>query len=639
MTIRRKQKTSPKLGRNSNFSNRRKKVLRDLKVENLEERRMLFGPQLAGIQVNSGALLEDGDQLDTAPAELRLRIDANQVIDNATVANSIEITRSGFDNLFARATADTDFNTGGRVRMRFSSQQVGAGGNGVQLIFSASDQGNAGLPLVTTFGQVVAIDLNTNLGNESTAADLLSVLNNGPASSLLSAEISGGFAGEAIANSPLTYSPIILSGANQAVARSSFNIGSALQIRFTATQLGPPGNGIAVTVTKADLGPGTAAAIGVNGRTVNVTLNENAVGATTSGGLVSAINGNSAAASILTAAVEVGSATQVITGPPVTYSPIVLDGANDVTVQPGFIGIGETPNEVIVRFAETLPDDLYLIDIHGSGSSPLRNEAGELFNMGTDVTVNFDLDVAPLVRAIIPQPVHRDAGGNLFQQRDKIVVHFNDDDLLVENDGSGNPTRRSVEHPSFFKLILTNDTVENTDDVVFLPNSVAYDSVNDVAILTFDGDLSELVDRATGNVVGAGTFRLRVGTNEEAFLAPNVVNIDVVNDPGASFVSARELEIDGSWDTGAILEVIGTGADVIDGQLITLTNDKLERTTLEFESGFVIGIEQTLTLNFPADGGNSINDGDTIVINDGVQDVVFEFDEVVPGSISSNNLW
>ncbi|GAF72051.1 unnamed protein product, partial [marine sediment metagenome] len=40
---------------------------------------------------------------------------------------------------------------------------------------------------------------------------------------------------------------------------------------------------------------------------------------------------------------------------------------NEQVVQYGWIGIGEHPNEVIVRFAETLPDDVYQITIRGSG--------------------------------------------------------------------------------------------------------------------------------------------------------------------------------------------------------------------------------------------------------------------------------
>ncbi len=41
-----------------------------------------------------------------------------------------------------------------------------------------------------------------------------------------------------------------------------------------------------------------------------------------------------------------------------------FDGVSDVIIDPGFIGVDPLrPNEVIVRFAETLPDDLYQIQV------------------------------------------------------------------------------------------------------------------------------------------------------------------------------------------------------------------------------------------------------------------------------------
>src|SRR5690349_4365412 len=44
----------------------------------------------------------------------------------------------------------------------------------------------------------------------------------------------------------------------------------------------------------------------------------------------------------------------------------------DKAVPIGFRGIGEHPNEVIVRFAESLPDDLYRITVKGTGQTPVR---------------------------------------------------------------------------------------------------------------------------------------------------------------------------------------------------------------------------------------------------------------------------
>ncbi len=47
----------------------------------------------------------------------------------------------------------------------------------------------------------------------------------------------------------------------------------------------------------------------------------------------------------------------------------VLGNGNDVTITPGYISIGEQRNEVIVRFKESLPDDLYQIHIIGQGAT------------------------------------------------------------------------------------------------------------------------------------------------------------------------------------------------------------------------------------------------------------------------------
>ena len=70
-----------------------------------------------------------------------------------------------------------------------------------------------------------------------------------------------------------------------------------------------------------------------------------------------------------------------------------LDGAfgddADVVVEPGYVGVDPNRrNEVVVRFAETLPDDLYRIAIFGSGDTPLRNNRDEPFNDGVDESLD-----------------------------------------------------------------------------------------------------------------------------------------------------------------------------------------------------------------------------------------------------------
>ena len=95
----------------------------------------------------------------------------------------------------------------------------------------------------------------------------------------------------------------------------------------------------------------------------------------------------------------------------VRSSDDVWGNGNDVTVLPGYIGIEDAPNEVIVRFAENLPDDAYRMTI----DSTLQATDGDAFNGGQSLIRDFSLDLAPQVVAVVPQPVTRGADGKLSQ--------------------------------------------------------------------------------------------------------------------------------------------------------------------------------------------------------------------------------
>jgi hypothetical protein len=89
---------------------------------------------------------------------------------------------------------------------------------------------------------------------------------------------------------------------------------------------------------------------------------------------------------------------------------------NEVTIEPGYVGIGDNPNEVIVRFASALPDDHYQITIFGTGADPLLNLTGDAFQdftedgtqNGEDQIINFELDLGAKVVAVVSQPVLRE---------------------------------------------------------------------------------------------------------------------------------------------------------------------------------------------------------------------------------------
>ena len=310
-------------------------------------------------------------------------------------------------------------------------------------------------------------------------------------------------------------------------AQSDFGSNGGANIQLTAAI---PGQSWTVQVTTASLAPAAPPAIAITGSTISITLNTNPAGGTTANSLISAINGSSALAGKLTAQLNGGLGTAKLgTASVSSYAPIAVNQNNDRVVKPGAVLVGQSPdeNEVTFRFAETLKDDNYRIEIFGfddptAGVVGLRNTAaagGELFVpsvAGTRKdTVDFRLDLGPQVTAVVPQPVVR-VGAGLQQQRDTIIVHFDNDKLLVENGADGKPTSRSVENPGFYQLIFTHDTVRNTDDVTFLPTSVKYNAATNTATLKFAGDLNELPGRAAG----PATYRLRIGTRETTPAAP-----------------------------------------------------------------------------------------------------------------------
>ena len=203
----------------------------------------------------------------------------------------------------------------------------------------------------------------------------------------------------------------------------------------------------------------------------------------------------------------------------------LLGTEDDVTIVPGLVDLGEdADNEVVVRFSEALVDDLYKITVLGyddpsAGLVGLRNTRGELLQTNdpqqqSDV-IRFDLRLGALIESVVPQPVVRQPDGTLAQNRNEIVVYFNEDPLFVEDDESGQPTLRSAENPRFYQLLLTQGTVRNTDDALYKPDQVVYDEVTNTARLIFATDLNELGIDADGNSgvgLAGGTFRLRIGT-------------------------------------------------------------------------------------------------------------------------------
>ena len=166
------------------LSSLHRKPRRDMHIERLEDRQLMAGAQLIGIQPNDGALLQTGDIRNVAPADLTFRFDQNQIIDPASLGSStasggIQITRANLDGVFAPATVSSDFGTGPNgVSIEFSAVRLGDDQNGITLSITKSNFGGPGLPGVSVIGRTINISLNVNASNQSTAQDLVSAMQN-----------------------------------------------------------------------------------------------------------------------------------------------------------------------------------------------------------------------------------------------------------------------------------------------------------------------------------------------------------------------------------------------------------------------------------------------------------------------------
>lgn len=192
---------------------------------------------------------------------------------------------------------------------------------------------------------------------------------------------------------------------------------------------------------------------------------------------------------------------------------------DDVYVVPSYIAVGEKPNEVIMRFAQTsssrpftypdgtpiadtptldptLPNGVYQIHIVGAGAEALKNTNGDAFNGGVDFNQTFNLDLGAQVLSIVPQPVTRGAGNVLSQATNQIDVYFNVNDPL--NVGSAQTT-------TFYQLIRTTDGNDQAvNQVIVNPISVSYSAATGKAVLTF----------AANVLTTAGIYRLRIGNSD-----------------------------------------------------------------------------------------------------------------------------
>lgn len=551
---------------------RRESVRRTL-LESLEQRQLMaVGPTLTGIQPNDGELLFDvrqlagtsagssdlpvliqGNTLTVSPREFVFRFNGDASID-ANTLDGIRITRAGADGDFERALATTDFGTQGAALVEFRSAISGAAGNGQQLRFTSVNRTGTNIPIIRLNGDVLEIELNSNPLSPTRIQELENAIRNSSIASerVVMSVISGPTLtpiGTTTGNRTLT-----LQGANAAVAVSELGTTNGTLVRLIAVAPGPEGRGISISLVKRNFGGPANPVVTVQGKAIQVQVNSTPGFESTVNDFLNALNSNPQSAAMVTSVLESGSGATSLAGLPNNFAPLVLSGAGDEILVPGYVGLGDSAREIIFRFNENLPDDRYRIDILGSGAQMLTDVSGDPFNDGRDMGIEFNLNLGPRVVAVVPEPVKRNASGQLTQAAGTIEVHFNDDDLSVT----------AAQNPAFYQLVFRS---VNGTDVIVNPTRVTYSSITNIATLQFAAPLSRLVDpnSATGAFL-QGAFRLRVGTSEGVSAPPTEVvlaaepadnfeqsrlNSDLTNDLGSLVGGTRSLIINGSIENQA----------------------------------------------------------------------------------------
>lgn len=558
----------------------KRRAARRILLESLESRQLMaVGPQLIGVQPNAGDLLNDGATLHVSPTELVFRFDDSSGIDAASL-DGIRIIRSGDDGIFERASAATDFGTGGQTLVEFYSREAGEEGNGLAVRFTRVSRSDTRAPVIRVNDRTIDVELNSNPILETRVEDILQAFDPSvqtPATELVYALRLRGSQTIGIGRSANIARPLVLSGANAAKASTDFGLGSAMEVRLIARDSGNAGLGIQVNVTARDRGGAGNPIVSVVGKTINIEVNSNPRFPTTAQEFVDALNASdSISSSLIEAQLVSGSPATRVGVAPVTYSPLTLVGVSDIEIIPAYVGLGDTDREVVLRFAERLPDDRYRIEILGQGSRTLLNVEGEAFNNGISRSISFELDLGAQIESVVPQPVSRDASGALTQARNQIDVYFNDDDLIdvstitavngvsigdfrntrtplffqssdVITFAAGTPGSRGVLDANFYQLFHTADSLDNSDDVRILPSSIRYYPDADRVTLIYSRNLDQLTNPATGALLPAGELRLRVGTNEVVPVDPVLVDASV--DAADTFAGATDLGAD--WTPGA----------------------------------------------------------------------------------------
>jgi hypothetical protein len=293
------------------------------------------------------------------------------------------------------------------VRITLTSTGPNTVGASTVVTVQAADLGGSGPTVVAnTVARTVTVTLDTQGTSARQVVNAINLL----ASSLVSASLTAGHANRQLVTTSLLgpqvlFSPLTLSGANAAAATiTGVQLGlppaTPLEIGLQSAVTGPAGANAVLVITRNTRGAGAGVGISVNGSTVTAELNSTPGSLSTAADLVNAINGSAAASAILQASLPVGApGTTIVTASAVDLVGVrhPLAGGNDVPIVPGYVGIGDNSNEVVVRFASTLPDDDYRLEVLGVGSF-----AEAITDFGTTLDANNANDVQVRIASRAP---------------------------------------------------------------------------------------------------------------------------------------------------------------------------------------------------------------------------------------------
>jgi len=437
------------------------------------------------------------------------------------------------------AYALNDFGAAG-LNIAFEANQHGSSGDDIQIQVHQLNLGSASAqPLISVVGKRIEITLNENPTSPTTAANLVNAVNtHAQASNLVSALLISGNSTTSLQGATdgtlikLDRSDRLLTASAVSGFQTTPPVGAApFLMQFSALQQGIDGNEISLLINRANLGSGSAApTVSVSGKRITVTLNSNSSVPTTAADLVTAL----AASTLIQARVISGLSTTVLTT--IANGTLIQLGGADTAVNPGYRDLlpaqaPDTPRRVIYRFAAPLDNDLYRVQVIGTGTTPLLDIENERVNNGADSFLDIGLDLGATVNAVVPQPMIRRQLLTINS-----VTNINDGDTIAIQSGSGstiatfefNDTSAAIPTaPRSGNLAIDFDKTTATSTT--LASAVA-NAINAATLSTPD-----VVATATGNAltIEGGAFNARVKLT--------LLNTTAISQREGSLVQRRNL--------------------------------------------------------------------------------------------------